>query len=172
VSVYIYIYIYIYIGRVSSRRYINSKCLILIYYLCFPPPAGQDGTLQSFSTVHERFNKSLGHGERPGHRQRDRRSRAALKGCVCLCVCVSVCVCVCVCRLHQQEEGAEEEEGDDLRGTASPCYHSVLLWYTYIHTHTHTYIYTHTHVYIYTHTHMCIYIYIHTHTYIHYTHTF
>lgn len=27
------------------------------------PLAGQDGTLQSFSTVHERFNKSLGHGK-------------------------------------------------------------------------------------------------------------
>uniref|UniRef100_A0A8D3CG43 Small-subunit processome Utp21 domain-containing protein n=1 Tax=Scophthalmus maximus TaxID=52904 RepID=A0A8D3CG43_SCOMX len=26
--------------------------------------AGQDGTLQSFSTVHERFNKNLGHGEK------------------------------------------------------------------------------------------------------------
>lgn len=23
---------------------------------------GQDGTLQSFSTIHEKFNKSLGHG--------------------------------------------------------------------------------------------------------------
>uniref|UniRef100_A0A8D3DVJ7 Small-subunit processome Utp21 domain-containing protein n=1 Tax=Scophthalmus maximus TaxID=52904 RepID=A0A8D3DVJ7_SCOMX len=28
--------------------------------------AGQDGTLQSFSTVHERFNKNLGHGEVKG----------------------------------------------------------------------------------------------------------
>lgn len=25
--------------------------------------SGQDGTLQSFSTVHERFNKSLGRGK-------------------------------------------------------------------------------------------------------------
>lgn len=26
-------------------------------------PAGQDGSLQSFSTVHERFNKNMGHGQ-------------------------------------------------------------------------------------------------------------
>lgn len=32
----------------------DHKCV------CF---AGQDGTLQSFSSVHERFNKNLGHGE-------------------------------------------------------------------------------------------------------------
>lgn len=35
----------------------------MVFY-CLPP-AGQDGTLQSFSAVHERFNKSLGHGEFP-----------------------------------------------------------------------------------------------------------
>lgn len=45
----------------------NCRILIPIYYLlrcnllllCC---SGQDGTLQSFSTVHERFNKNLGHG--------------------------------------------------------------------------------------------------------------
>lgn len=41
------------------------------YYLCECAcgfsPSGQDGTLQSFSIVHERFNKSLGHGETFGH---------------------------------------------------------------------------------------------------------
>lgn len=34
-------------------------------HVCPPLPTGQDGTLQSFSTVHERFNKNLGHGEFP-----------------------------------------------------------------------------------------------------------
>uniref|UniRef100_A0AAQ4R2M6 WD repeat domain 36 n=1 Tax=Gasterosteus aculeatus aculeatus TaxID=481459 RepID=A0AAQ4R2M6_GASAC len=33
--------------------------------------AGQDGTLQSFSSVHERFNKNLGHGEFTAARQAD-----------------------------------------------------------------------------------------------------
>lgn len=30
--------------------------------MCIDFP-GQDGSLQSFSTVHEKFNKSLGHGK-------------------------------------------------------------------------------------------------------------
>lgn len=37
--------------------------IVDIFILFFLPPAGQDGTLQSFSTVHERFNKNLGHGQ-------------------------------------------------------------------------------------------------------------
>lgn len=32
-------------------------------------------------------------------------------------------------RLHQQEEGAEEEEGDVLRGAASSCHRGVLVWW-------------------------------------------
>lgn len=31
--------------------------------LCANTFTGQDGTLQSFSTVHEKFNKSLGRGK-------------------------------------------------------------------------------------------------------------
>lgn len=34
-----------------------------MFCVAFARPAGQDGTLQSFSTVHERFNKNLGHGK-------------------------------------------------------------------------------------------------------------
>lgn len=36
---------------------LTSVCFKLFCY------SGQDGTLQSFSTVHERFNKNLGHGQ-------------------------------------------------------------------------------------------------------------
>ncbi|XP_075885127.1 WD repeat-containing protein 36 [Nelusetta ayraudi] len=38
--------------------------------------AGQDGTLQSFSTVHERFNKSLGHGSI--NKKKERRKKKGL----------------------------------------------------------------------------------------------
>uniref|UniRef100_A0AAX7UBG7 Small-subunit processome Utp21 domain-containing protein n=1 Tax=Astatotilapia calliptera TaxID=8154 RepID=A0AAX7UBG7_ASTCA len=39
--------------------------------------AGQDGTLQSFSTVHERFNKNLGHGKSP-YRKRSLKADTVL----------------------------------------------------------------------------------------------
>lgn len=41
--------------------YCFTNCVVVF------SPQGQDGTLQSFSIVHERFNKSLGHGKNIGH---------------------------------------------------------------------------------------------------------
>lgn len=98
------------------------------------PPAGQDGTLQSFSTVHERFNKNLGHGQFNRlavwqlvmwcgfHSSGESRTQSILD------YLIEVWLCD-LSRIHQQKEGAEKEEGALVRRAASSCHHGVFLWW-------------------------------------------